>query len=538
MDAELLVYHKGKKVFRVPVNKEEFRIGKYRRNDLILQGSSIAAEHALIRRTHKQYVIKSLGDFPLYLNEKEGVSFDLSHRDKIIFEDWKIEFCLPQLLATSEVSGSTKHLPGFVKEGCGDVKPHLLIQDSQNKASFHRMTKRDLFIGSARSCDIVLRDEYVSKKHLYVARRERSVYVKDLNSTNGTYVDGVKIQEASFYKECEIKIGHTKIKIQFVAKNGSEKPLSEGSSLPQVVFLGESFVAQKIKNHVAKIAKQNVPVLIQGESGSGKEVVAQLIHDNSERKHKPFVVINCGALSSQLIESELFGHEKGAFTGAEQKRIGVFEQAHEGTLFLDEIAELPLEQQAKLLRVLECQKVRRVGAQNEVEVNVRVVSATHKNLFDLVRRGLFREDLFFRLCVFPVELPALRDRKEDLKLLVPFLLKKQKVQHCELTQEAWQKLYDYQWPGNVRELKNVLLRALALKTAECIQACDIQFYSIQSFEKEEVASLALPLPKKKQKEKDLILWALKESLGDKSKAAKLLGMGRSTIFRKIKEYKI
>ncbi|MEO2065376.1 MAG: sigma-54 dependent transcriptional regulator, partial [Desulfurobacteriaceae bacterium] len=242
--------------------------------------------------------------------------------------------------------------------------------------------------------------------------------------------------------------------------------------------VGSSKKMQEIFKLVGKVARSSITVLITGESGTGKEVIARAIHRYSDRKDKPFVAVNCAALPPNLLEAELFGYEKGAFTGALSSRRGLFEQADGGTIFLDEIGELPLELQAKLLRVLQDKEIRRIGSERTKKVDVRIVAATNRDLEEEVRRGKFREDLYFRLNVVKVEIPPLRERKEDVIPLAYHFIRKFsnefKLPLKELSEEAVDFLMAYHFPGNVRELENMILRAMVLSSSDYITASDLK----------------------------------------------------------------
>jgi DNA-binding NtrC family response regulator len=241
---------------------------------------------------------------------------------------------------------------------------------------------------------------------------------------------------------------------------------------PGTDMIGSGPAMQRVFELVKKVAPANASVVVTGESGTGKEVVARAIHSLSQRKEKPFVALNCGAIPPTLIESELFGYERGAFTGADQRRLGNFELAHGGTLFLDEIGELPVEMQGKFLRVLEERKVRRLGGKSEVEVDVRVLCATNRDLKEEIKRGRFREDLYFRLHVFTIQLPALKERREDVPLLVQHFVEKfngETGKHVQgVTPGAMNVLQGYAWPGNIRELRNTVERAMILTDGDVI----------------------------------------------------------------------
>lgn len=261
--------------------------------------------------------------------------------------------------------------------------------------------------------------------------------------------------------------------------NGSKaESKTTKSNTPKYQLIGESQAMNDVRQTVEKVAKSQAPVFIHGESGTGKEVVARSIHSMGARKNAPFVAVNCGAIPENLVESEFFGYKKGAFTGANQDQNGLFVAANGGTLFLDEIADLPLSMQVKLLRAIQERAVRPIGGDKEESVDVRIISATHRDLADLVRRGIFREDLYYRLNVIGITIPALRERIDDVEVLAEYLLarlsKNSGYEVLSLSPEALKKLQQYHFPGNVRELENILERALTFAEGQTIRADDIQ----------------------------------------------------------------
>jgi two-component system response regulator HydG len=303
-------------------------------------------------------------------------------------------------------------------------------------------------------------------------------------------------------------------------------------------IVGSSEKMQSIFDVLRQVSPSHATVLILGESGTGKELVARAIHANSPRRAGHFVPLNCAALSDTVLESELFGHEKGAFTGALQTRKGRFEYADKGTLFLDEIGDLPTNVQVKLLRVIEYGEVFRVGSNEPVKVDVRLLAATHKDLPSLVREGKFREDLYYRLKVVTIELPPLRDRVEDLPLLAQTFLDEFARQYGkkspEITPAALELLYDYAWPGNVRELRNALESMVVLDKDGKIDVEDVPRYVKQP--ERAGASTAVGGVNLEEQEKDSIRKALEICGGNREKAAKMLGIGERTLYRKIKRY--
>ncbi len=305
-------------------------------------------------------------------------------------------------------------------------------------------------------------------------------------------------------------------------------------------IIGISFPIQKVFEMIEKVADTNATVLVTGESGVGKELVARAIHYNSSKKDNPLVVVNCGAIPETLLESELFGYEKGAFTGASNTRLGRFELASGGSIFLDEIGDMSFNLQVKLLRVLQEKTFERVGGSKTIRVDLRVIAATNRNLEDLVKDGKFREDLYYRLNVVPIHIPPLRERKQDIPLLLGYFLgRSNQINNAQIegfTEEAMDILMEYGYPGNVRELQNLIERLVVLKKTGYIGLEDLpeKFYSIKK-----EAPFQLEIEKGYESlvsefEKALILQALNETKGVKSKAAQKLSMNRTTLIEKMK----
>ncbi len=388
------------------------------------------------------------------------------------------------------------------------------------------LTKSRLLIGKSTECDLVLTDDYVSGRHCLLEQEESGWILSDLGSTNGTFVNGCKIRKILLLPGSEIRLGKTVCFLEQEEKEEKIEPLSVDHFMG---IVGKSEVMRRLFAKIQLVAPTDHAILIHGESGTGKELVAKALHELSPRKSGPYRVLNCGAISPNLIESELFGHEKGAFTGAQNKRVGAFEQADGGTLFLDEIGELPLELQPKLLRVLENRTIRRVGGDSDISINVRVVAATNRVLVDEVKKGKFREDLFYRLFVIPLFISPLRERKGDIPLLADFFAKNSGgAGGKKISKKACDALTNYPWPGNVRELKNVILRSLVFCPHETLEAEHLEFSA-------ESRSGLSPV-NLEEAEKEKISQALVQSGGNKSKAAELLGIAKSTLFKKLREY--
>jgi DNA-binding NtrC family response regulator len=319
--------------------------------------------------------------------------------------------------------------------------------------------------------------------------------------------------------------------------NRTRRPVQNTASSPAQKLIGETPGISQLRKQILKMSNHDYPVLILGETGTGKEVVARAIHCSGSRANGPFIPVDCAALTPALVESELFGHEKGAFTGAINAKMGLFEAAHTGTLFLDEIGELPKELQSKLLRVLQEREVRRVGSTTAKKVNIRIIAATNRDLEAEVKAGNFREDLFYRLNVVNLNLPPLRERMADLPLLISAFLEKFGSEWPEgscISPNVWPKLSSHHWPGNVRELENVIERGLALSSGSVIREDDV----LVGFERPATAigTTAEEAFHLDTLEKRTILLALRETNGDKPSAARLLGIGKTTLYRKLKKY--
>jgi transcriptional regulator with GAF, ATPase, and Fis domain len=323
-----------------------------------------------------------------------------------------------------------------------------------------RLSHTRISVGTAPDSDLHLSDAKVSRRHLEFQVQDRGYLVRDLQSTNGTFYRGARIAEALLGPAAEVRIGSTVLRLERVEEQS--EIVAERGQFGRLV--GTSRAMQQLFGILAAVAPTDATVLLQGETGTGKEVVAEEIHRLSPRHQHLLGVVDCAALPAGLIESELFGHERGAFTGAVAERVGVFEKCHGGSVFLDEIGELPLELQTRLLRVLEQRTIKRVGSNLPRKVNLRLVAATHRDLAQEVAAGRFRQDLYYRLAVVRVVVPPLRDRGEDIPQLARHFLWQAGCSDPQdvLTEEVLRAFAARSWPGNVRELRNVIERALIL----------------------------------------------------------------------------
>ncbi len=418
-----------------------------------------------------------------------------------------------------------------------------------------KVIEGDLFrIGKSRENELVLADETVSRAHCEIIRERRGYLLRDLGSTNGTLLDGAEIKEAWLKPGAVITVGKVELKVRPFSERIEILP-SDSNTYGEAV--GKSVSMRAVFGLLERLGPTDATVLIGGETGTGKDVLARAIHANSPRGKGPFIVVDCGAVVGSLIESELFGHEKGAFTGASATRQGAFELAHGGTLFLDEIGELPLDLQPKLLRVLETRSFRRVGGNTAHAVNIRVIAASKRNLKMEVERGKFREDLYFRLAVVPIELPPLRERREDIPVLARALLARIAASDpsgttpTTLGPEVMDALVAHDWPGNVRELRNVIERAALLSGAagrDEVQLGMLPFAGSASAPAPATGAVVLPPfdPAKSYRdtktefealfEQRYVAWLLEQADGNISAAARAADMDRKYLHKLVRKH--
>jgi two-component system nitrogen regulation response regulator GlnG len=335
-------------------------------------------------------------------------------------------------------------------------KLRILVLSGPDSGKQLVLERGTYLVGKAPGCDLVLSDGAVSRQHLELQVTESGVLVKDLGSTNGSFFGGARFSQVTVGPGAVIVIGGTELKLATVERS---HPILPSSSERFGGLLGPSLKMREVFAVLELVAQSDVAVLIEGETGTGKELCAEAIRSAGPRAKTPFVVCDLAGVSRSLIESELFGHVRGAFTGADRDRQGAFEQAHGGTIFIDEIGELELDMQPRLLRALESRKIKPVGAAQYREVDVRVIAATNRDLHEEVKAGRFRDDLYHRLAVVRVTLPPLRERKQDVPALIEHFLAGKDI---EVPAETMALFTEYDWPGNVRELKNVIDRGLSL----------------------------------------------------------------------------
>lgn len=441
------------------------------------------------------------------------------------------------ILLFDEVTGELKPCASRLKEGQTneDIRISSTITNEAFKENTALLTKDALMDERFDTKRSILKETIRSAICVPIGTQEKTfgVIYLDTKTTTSAFNEDTLRLITSISNQVGIAIEN--IRFHEELKRGADILHKE---LKQVYnMVGISPQMKDVFSQISKVSQTDSTVLITGESGVGKELVARAIHYNSPRKGKPFICVNCTALPETLIESELFGHEKGAFTGAYTTKPGQFELADGGTIFLDEIGEMPLSSQIKLLRVLEENKIRHVGGTKDIPTNVRVIAASNKDLERAVKEGVFREDLYYRLKVIQINIPPLRERKEDIPILAQYYFEKFKPKATYpikgISQEAMQLMQEYSWPGNVRQLKNCIERAIVLGRKEYIGPRDLDLIpqEISIPEKPQIPTLA-------DVEKEHIIKTLRACGGNKTQAAELLGIRRSTLYEKIKLYKI
>lgn len=380
-----------------------------------------------------------------------------------------------------------------------------------------------IVIGSSGECDLVLHDPAVSSRHARIEMDSRGYVLKDMRSKNGIRVGGVAIYEMPIVSATTFQLGTTMLQI---TPTGGQDEVELGQNRQFGDLIAHSVKMRAVASTLERLAPNDITILLEGETGTGKDVAAQAIHSASARRDGPFVIFDCGAQSSELVASELFGHVKGAFTGATENRLGALSEAEGGTIFLDEIGELPLELQPLLLRALEAKETRRVGGSQTFRHNVRVVAATNRNLREEVRAGRFREDLLYRLAVASVKLPPLRERREDIPRLAQHFANDE---GATLTPELMALFIAHEWPGNVRELRHMVSRAAI--------SSDPEFVAPQ-IEKD-----PKPLPEARRLatedfERSYVEQVLARASGNVTQAAKFAGVSRQMLTRLLSKHGI
>lgn len=519
----LLLAKHGESLLKYPFKDRPLTIGRDPTCDIQLADDTVSRVHATLAFKDGGIIVTDHSTNGTFVNDKKITEQQITPKDVVAIGQW----CL-----TMEQEGSPQKTVSYQARPTRILKytsGHLTVETiemaavSPNGKKSRHTVDLPCLVGSAPTSDLIIKDDpYISSRHCRISRDNGSFVLEDLGSTNGTFYKGKRITR-ELIQPGEFIAGKTRLAFKVKTVDKKIAPLATTSLGP---IIGRSRSMREIFALIGQVAGTDATICIMGESGTGKELIARYIHEISPRAAKPFVAINVAAIPANLIESELFGHERGAFTHATATHRGVFEQAHHGTLLLDEIGEMPLDLQTRLLRVMENGVIRRVGGEVDLPIDCRTIAATNTDLKSLVTKGKFREDLFFRLYVIPIGLQPLRERTEDIPLLTEHFLAQFSPRPKRISQEALKSLVKYNWPGNVRELKNTILRAVMLSGADEIN--EIEFITMPS------AKTALL----DEQEKITIAATLKETGGNITSAAKRLGISRSTLAIKLKKYGI
>ncbi|MGB3942174.1 MAG: sigma 54-interacting transcriptional regulator [Candidatus Manganitrophaceae bacterium] len=531
----LKIYLKDEFRWTFTLLEKEIRIGRGHDNHVVLPSPEVSRHHATLRRDGKEFIVKDESGRGIDLNHQPVSEASIRSGDVLRIGSYRLIYEVrenEEPFTETITREPTLDLP-VADKLVGEGRCWVAVVSGEDRGRKIPLAEKVTRVGRSEQNELVLSDPSVSNFHLEIEVIPAGIQVRDLGSTNGTRVNGQRIQSSIAEIGSEVQVGQTKLKIGF------EEPTRLFSSPSLGRLIGRSPKMQEVFKVIERGAKGEVAVLVQAETGCGKELVAGEIHRLSPRAQGPFITVDCSTIPKDLIESELFGHEKGAFTGAVAQRKGAFESARGGTIFLDEIGELPLEMQPKLLRVLEERTFKRVGGGEVYRSDFRLIAATNRWLDREVMAGRFRQDLYFRVYVLPVFIPPLRERKEDLPLLVEHFLKGNSVQVLPATME---KLVAHPWPGNVRELRNVIERAVVMMEGSFIRPEDLLF--LPTSERE---TPSMPWEERKESpqigsleeiEKEVIRRALKTHAGDKRATAQSLGIALSTLYEKLKRYQI
>jgi DNA-binding NtrC family response regulator len=533
---ELVFFRRGEEVLRFAVDRSRVVLGRGDKSDVVIPDPAVSRQQAALLYDGQHTALEDLSGKGTLVSGIATERTFLADGSDIALGQWRAIY--------REKSGAGADAPTQVT-GTDTVKQppdesvhrwqpaQVRIRQGANEV-VHKLVGDSFTVGVDPENDLVISDRFISARHLRITRRDGVFRVVDHQSTNGTYVGTIRVTEAEVPLFTSFRIGETELILEPV-------PVAKKESSYQGI-IGNDVSVRQLADLVERVAPSSAAVAIFGESGTGKELVARAVHARSSRADKPFVPVNCAAISKELIESELFGHEKGAFTGATNARKGAFEEADMGTLFLDEIGELPLDLQAKLLRALESGEIKRVGASRPMHVDVRIVAASNRDLLAACRAQKFREDLYYRLCVIPLHLAPLRNRRGDVLTLAEHFVRlfAPRGQTVSFTPGAIDRLQTHSWPGNIRELRNAVHRALLLRKGPMIDAGDL------SFDQEVNPETGITVPELprgmtleqmlEKLERQIVETALRRYNNNRERVAKELGVARSTLFKRLKDW--
>jgi DNA-binding NtrC family response regulator len=531
---ELAFFRHGEELLRVALG-DSTRIGRSPECDVSLPDPTLSRVQAVVERRGDAFVLCDRSGRGTSVNGAEVAEAALADGAEIALGTWRGLF---RAAATSDEdltrvsSGATVLRPPGTVES---APPARLRLRQAGRERTYPLPAAGATLGKDAGCDVLVDDPFVSGRHLRIEARDGRWLARDLGSTNGTWVGGARVERAQLELGAVLRLGDAEVVLEPREREEPDRPP------PFEGMLSCDGAMREVFDLVQRVGPSDAAVAILGDTGTGKELVARALHARSGRAAGPFIPVNCSAIAETLIESELFGHEKGSFSGAEKLRKGAFEEADGGTIFLDEIGELPVDLQPKLLRVLELGEVKRVGSSRPITVNVRIVAATHRDLRAQVRAGKFREDLFYRLCVVPITVPPLRQRKGDVRLLAEVFLARAAPRGLGVawSEEALARLEAYDWPGNVRQLRNVVQRALLFRgEGRQIPASAITFEDTRAVPADAGDDSVLWVKglSMEEIEREAIRLSLRRNAGRRSAVVKELQIAKSTVLKRITQW--
>jgi DNA-binding NtrC family response regulator/pSer/pThr/pTyr-binding forkhead associated (FHA) protein len=536
---ELVFLRRGEEVLRFALDRPKIVLGRGDRCDVVIPDPEVSRQQALVLVNGDSALVEDLSGKGTLVGGARVQRATLADGAEVGLGQWRAIYrsqaAGAEQAPETEVRGTVAQPTDAASERWQPAQIRLRHGGTE---SVHRLVGEGCTLGKDAGNDLVLEDRFISGRHLRLTRHGGRFLVLDHASTNGTWLGAVRLFEAEVPLHIRLRVGETDVVVEPATPVRKDGPVAwEG-------LVGQDPSMRQLIELIERVAPSSAAVTILGESGTGKELVARAIHSRSPRAERPFIPVNCAAISKELIESELFGHEKGAFTGAVGAHKGAFEEADGGTLFLDEIGELPADLQAKLLRALESGEIKRVGSSRPTHVDVRVVAATNRDLLAAARSGHFRDDLFYRLSVVPLTLPPLRNHRGDISALAEHLLAQfsPRGQVVRFTPNALARLEAHPWPGNVRELRNVVHRALLLRRGTSIDESDLSFDPDPSPRLRDGASVGQYVPGRRLEEmlevaeRQIVESALRQFNNNRERVARELGVARSTLFKRLKDW--
>ncbi len=530
---EITLQRGGKPLLKEPIGAEPITIGRAPESRLQLLDPEISREHCRIEWRDGVLYARDLSRNGILVNNEPRRESEINAGDRIVIGPWTlvIETTIDAVpVRTIAASPHATHVLAYdhKRKRLTTERLELIVRSPDQGPTRRRFSKPSILIGHHAACDVAVADPFVSRRHCRIELTTDGVRLLDVGSTNGIFIGDTRVTQVNLPQQGSFRIGRSTVAFR-VARD--EEQITPTASADMGTLVGASAPMREVFALIERVAPSQATVLITGESGTGKELAARELHARSTRKQGPFLAVNCGAIPSSIIESHLFGHERGSFTGAVERMAGIFEQANGGTVFLDEIGEMDSALQTRLLRVLEERRVRRVGGTEDIALDFRLIAATNRDLREMVKVSTFREDLFFRLHVVTLEMPPLRERPDDIERLAHHFLMQfaSEGRNVNFSKEAINALCTHAWPGNVRELRNVIERTLVLTSHDLITPEDLHLIARTC--EDEQAGL-------RRQERLHLLDTLEGCGKNISRAARKLGIARTTLQAKMKRYRI